>query len=99
MGILTTVALSAVGFKEPVHVFISFAEQVPFGTTFRRYLGLVGRGTLPGPFNRVEGNFVSNLSTLWVARVNGTPFTKVPKQDFTLVLEFKPDDGGSVGCC
>ena len=86
---------SAVGFKEPVHVFISFVEQVPFGETFRRHLALIAPETLPGPWTRLDGHFVNNLSDLRVVRADGKPFTNVPKEEFSLVIEFKPEDGGS----
>ena len=84
---------SAVGLKDPVHIFISFVEQVPFGETFRRHLALVAPGALPGPWTRLEGNFINNLSNVRVVRADEKPFTSVPKEEFSLVLEIKPENG------
>ena len=88
---------SAAGFKEPVHLFISFVEQVPFGETFRRHLALVAPGTLPGPWTRLDGSFVNNLSNLRVVRADGKPFTSVPREDFSLLIEFDAEHGGPGG--
>ena len=84
---------SVVGLREEVYVFATFTDQVPFGDTFRRHLGLVGPGTLPGPWTRLDGGFLSNISTIYLARVNGQPFTSVPEEHFALLLEFLEQDG------
>ena len=73
--------------EEELHVFATFVDQVPFGDTFGRYLGSVGRGTLPGPWTRLYGGFLNKNSTVWLSRVDGRPFTSVPEKSFALVLE------------
>ena len=90
----TTVRLhSAAGLTAEVHVSASFAERVPFGDTFSRHLAVVASGSLPGPWARLDGGFVNNLSTLTLSKISGYPFTKIPDEPFTLVLEFTAEDG------
>ena len=88
---------SAAGLSEEVHVCISFAERVPFGDTFRRHLAIAAPGTLPGPWSRVDGNFINNISALTLSKIDGDPFTQIPSKDFALVLEFTREDGGPRG--
>ena len=88
---------SAAGISEEVHVSVSFVERVPFGDSYRRHLALVAPGTLPGPWTRVDGRFINNISTLTLSKITGEPFTEIPEENFTLVLEFSIEDGRSRG--
>ena len=79
---------SAAGLSEEVSVTASFTERVPFGDSFRRQLALIAPGSLPGPWNRVDGGFINSVSSLTLTKINGDPFTSLPEKPFHLVLEF-----------
>ena len=79
---------SVAGLDEEVSVTASFTERVPFGNTFRRHLAVVSPGSLPGPWTRVDGEFLNSVSSLTLTRVSGEPFTGFPEKPFLLELEF-----------
>ena len=88
---------SAAGLDEEIHVSTTFSERVPFGDTLRRHLAIVAPASLPGPWNPVDGGFVSNVSSLTLTKISGEPFTSIPEKNFTLVLEFTRENGGPGG--
>ena len=83
---------SVAGLHEEVSVFASFADLVPCGDQFRRHLAISAPGSLPGPWSIVDGNFIENLATLTITKINGEPFTTVPDKNFVLLFELQNGD-------
>ena len=88
---------SAAGLGEEVSVTVSFAERVPSGDSFRRQLGVVAPGSLPGPWNRVDGGFINSQTSLTLTKISGEPYTSLPEKPFVLVLELTSQHGGPCG--
>ena len=86
---------SVAGLSGDLYALVSFARPVPCGPNFRRVVGLTK--ALPGPWTHVDGNYIPNLATVQLGRVDNKPFTEVPKKPFALLFEFNhggsPSDG------
>ena len=81
---------AATGPSEGGFVHLSFAALNPFGDTYRRHIAVLAPGTIPGPWNLVDGNFICTFNTISVGRLDGEPFEKVPKENLCFYLQVVP---------
>lgn len=78
------------GLKEPVFVFASFAALTPLDNSYRRLLGL--STATPGAPVLVEGGFISSLTDIQFAKLDGTPFEKIPEENIVVHIQIAPSE-------
>ena len=81
---------AATGPSEGGFVHLSFATLNPFGNSYRRHIAVLAPGTIPGPWTRVDGNFICTFNTLSVGRLDGEPFEQVPEENLSFYLQVVP---------
>lgn len=77
--------LGVTGITESVFVFTSFVPLTPFDSTYRRLLGL--STSTPGAVVPVEGNFISALGEISLAKLDGSSFEKLPEENIVIHIQ------------
>lgn len=77
--------VAVTGSPESVFIFASFVALTPFDSSYRRLLGI--STTTPGVAVPVDCNFISALSEISLAKLDGSVFEKIPEENIVIHLQ------------